>query len=294
MQADVVEALVSLGFNRNEGRAYAALLRLGRATGYEVGQRSGVPRSAVYTVLRRLVDAGAARSLGGNPEHFLATPPAELLELLGKRFDSAGRTLKDAIARIDVAPPAPDAFSVKGYDRVLEEALRIVTSAERTLVMSGWPRELALLEAELAAAQARGVYVVMFSHAALPDSLAGVHFSHGLPESGLESFWEHRLIVVADDVRTLIGATEKSERDTAVLSEAPAIAEFAIGYVALDITLLAQRYRTDVSEVMARILGHRVGRLDELLRAGPPPELGVQHGDPPSRVGPRAKKRRKA
>jgi sugar-specific transcriptional regulator TrmB len=275
-QSDVVDALVNLGFNLNEGRAYASLLRLGPSTGYEVSQRSGVPRSAVYAVLRRLVDEGAARSLPGNPEHFMATPAASLLSLLSKRFDASGHALTTAIAQMDVAPTVPDAFSVRGYERVMEEASRIVSSARRTLVVSGWPRELSALGVDLAAAQQRGAYVVIFSHAVLSPDLAGVHFSYSLPEERLEEFWQHRLVVVADDVRTLIAATEQRDGDSAVLSESAAIAQFAVGQVALDITLLAQRHGHDVSEVMATILGDRVGRLDQLLPAAVP-ELGVVH-----------------
>ncbi|MEZ4437890.1 MAG: helix-turn-helix domain-containing protein [Polyangiaceae bacterium] len=282
-QSDVVDALVAMGFNLNEGRGYAALLRLGPSTGYEVSQRSGVPRSAVYAVLRRLVDQGAARSLAGNPERFMATPPESLLTLLQKRFQASTDTLTHAIERMDVAPAVPDAFSVRGYERVIEEASRIVSSAKDRLVVSGWPRELLRLESELDAAKRRGVYVVIFSHAELADSLAGLHFSYSLPEAQLEEFWEHRLVLVADDRKTLIGATEDRESDTAVLSETPAIAEFAVGQVALDITLLAQRHRCDVSAVMARILGDRVGRLDRIRTDTIQPELGVEHGATPKR-----------
>ena len=290
-QSDVVDALVALGFNLNEGRAYSSLVRLGPSTGYEVSQRSGVPRSAVYAVLRRLVDLGAARSLSGNPERFMATPSDALLELLRTRFDSSGKALRQAIERMDVSPSVPDAFSVKGYDRVMEEAARLVTSAQHTLVVSGWRRELELLESEISAAAARDAYVVLFSHAALPDTLAGTHFSYSLPQERLAEFWEHRLVLVADDSRTLIGATEQRESDTAVLSETPAIAEFAVGQVALDITLLAQRYHHDVSEVMAKILGDRVGRLDQLLAAGAIPELGAVHRVAKPRPRRRSKKK---
>jgi sugar-specific transcriptional regulator TrmB len=295
-QSDVVNALVSLGFNLNEGRAYAALLRLGRSTGYEVSQRAGVPRSAVYAVLRRLVEQGAARSLAGNPERFIATPPDSLLELMRKRFDASGKSLVEAIRRMNVAPAVPDAFSVKGYERVMEEASRIIGSAKRTLVVSGWPRELEQLATELSNADARGAYVVMFSHAVLSPRLGGHHFSYSLPEERLEDFWEHRLVLVADDARTLIGATEQRDGDSAVLSEAPAIAEFAVGQVALDITLLADRYHEDVSEVMATILGDRVGRLGQLLEAAPPPELGVHHSGTPKKTKrkKRSKKKKKA
>ena len=51
-EPDVVPALVALGFSLNESRAYAALLQDSPATGYEVGVRAQIPRSAVYGVLR--------------------------------------------------------------------------------------------------------------------------------------------------------------------------------------------------------------------------------------------------
>lgn len=279
--SDVLDALTSLGFNLNEGRAYAALLRLGPSTGYEVAQRADIPRSAVYGALRRLVVGGAARSISGTPERFVATPADALLAVLRKRFDASSGQLLDAIAHMDVSMPVPDAFSVRGYARVMEEASRLVASAHRCLVVSGWPRELERLSNELSGAQARGVYVVLFSHAYLSEELSGVHFSYGLTEADLEAFWHHRLVIVADDAKSLIAATEQNASDSAVLSEAPAIAEFAVGQIALDITLLSQRHDHDASAVMARILGERVGRLHTLLDAGATSTLGERFGATP-------------
>src|SRR5262249_29599534 len=137
------------------------------------------------------------------------------------------------------------------------------------LVISGWPREIEKLAAELKKAQKRAVYIVVFSHSQLPKLPAEV-FSYELPEADLEAFWKHRIIVVADDRTTLIGATETTEADSAVVSETAAIAEVATSQIALDITLLAQRTKTDASahrlrSVMAKMLGARVGRLDTLL-----------------------------
>ena len=53
-------------------------------------------------------------------------------------------------------------------------------------------------------------------------------------EEDLEDFWKHRLTIVDDDKRTLIGATEMHPSDAAVLSETQAIAEVATSQVALD------------------------------------------------------------
>jgi sugar-specific transcriptional regulator TrmB len=260
----VVAALVELGFSLNESRAYNALLRESPATGYEVGVRAQIPRSAVYGVLRRLVAQGAARAIAGTPERFAPAPAEDLLAMLRTRFDASAEGLEQAMRTMDASPPAPDAFSVRGYARVLEEAVRLIRGAESRLVVSGWPREIEMLSPELKRAAKRGVFIVVFSHAALPK-LPGETFSYGLDEQAVEEFWNHRLTVVADDVRTLIAATEKSDKDTGVVSETAAIAEVATWQIALDITLLAQRKKRDVQGVMASMLGHRVGRLDTLL-----------------------------
>ena len=263
-EPDVVPALVALGFSLNESRAYAALLQESPATGYEVGVRAQIPRSAVYGVLRRLVKAGAARSIAGSPERFAPAPAEDLLLLLRKRFETSAEHLEEAIRRIDVTPEAPDAFSVRGYQRILEEAERLIRGAQQRVVVSGWPREIDQLAGELKRAAKRRVYTVVFSHAELPP-LPGEVFSYGLEEKSLEEFWKHRLVVVADDRRSLIGATEMADTDNAVVSETPAIAEIATNQVALDITLLSQRTQRDIEGVMAKMLGARVGRLDTLL-----------------------------
>jgi sugar-specific transcriptional regulator TrmB len=263
-EPDVVPALVALGFSLNESRAYAALLQESPATGYEVGVRAQIPRSAVYGVLRRLVKAGAARSIAGTPERFAPAPADELLALLRKRFDASTEQLEEAIRSLDTSPPAPDAFSVRGYQRVLEEAERLIRGAQHRLVISGWPREIEQISGELKRAAKRRVYLVVFSHAELP-ALPGEVFTYGLDEKALEEFWKHRLVVIADDHKSLIGATEMSDADAGVVSETTAIAEIATSQIALDITLLSQRQNRDVEGVMAKMLGPRVGRLDTLL-----------------------------
>lgn len=273
-EADLIRALTEHGFSLNESRAYAALVASGPSTGYEVGQKAQIPRSAVYGALRRLVSAGAARSIAGHPERFVAAPAESLLALLRDRFEASAQRLEAAVHSLDTEPPVPDSFSVHGYDRVLEEARRLIREARERVVVSGWPRELSALAEVLEAAARHRVTSYVFSHARIPAGVCGVHFSYGFDEADVEAFWRHRLVIVADDARTLIAATERSDSDNAVISETAAIAEIATSQIALDLTLLAQRHGFDTREVMARILGERVGRLDELLAAGAEPTLG--------------------
>lgn len=266
--SELLPALAAVGFSLNESRAYAALLEESPATGYEIGVRAQVPRSAVYGVLRRLVDSGAARSIPGPPERFVPVPLEDLLALLRTRFEASAAALEQAVEDLEFAPAVPDAYSVRGYARVIEEARRILRRAETRVVISGWPRELAALGGDLRHAEQRNVHIVIFSHGQLPP-LPGEVFSYDLTESALEAFWKHRLVVVADDFRTVIAEAENNDTDHGVVSETRVIADVAVSQVALDITLLSQRRNLDVSVVMARMLGPKVGRLDTLLANRP-------------------------
>ncbi|MCA9610697.1 MAG: TrmB family transcriptional regulator [Myxococcales bacterium] len=268
-EADLIQALTDHGFSLNESRAYTALLQSGPSTGYEVGQKAQIPRSAVYGALRRLVSAGAARSIAGHPERFVAAPAGNLLSLLRDRFDASVVRFEKAVRSLDTDPPVPDAFSVRGYERVLEEAKTLIDGATTQIVLSAWPRELHRLNGSLSEAVRRKVPTYVFSHATIPEDVPGRHFSYGHQEKDLEAFWKHRFVLVVDDQRTLIGATEGTDTDNAVISETDAIAEITTSQIALDLTLLAQRAGADTSEVMAAILGDRVGRLDELFARSP-------------------------
>lgn len=292
-EADLIQALTDHGFSLNESRAYTALLQSGPSTGYEVGQKAQIPRSAVYGALRRLVAAGAARSIAGSPERFVAAPAHMLLSMLRDRFDKSVRRLDEAVRSLDTEPPVPDAFSVHGYERVLEEAKQLIVNAESQLVIAGWPREIAALSESLAEAARGKVRVYIFSHAAIPDGVPGTHFSYGFEETDLEDFWKHRLVIVADDQRTLIGATEGDASDNAVISETAAIAELATSQIALDLTLLAQRTDHHTDAVMAEILGDRVGRLDELFAKDPVAVFGREVA-PAKKAGKRRKAARRS
>lgn len=57
--ADTVALLQRLGFGDYEARTYITLLQRRPLSGYELAKSSGVPRSNIYTVLRKLEARGA-------------------------------------------------------------------------------------------------------------------------------------------------------------------------------------------------------------------------------------------
>jgi sugar-specific transcriptional regulator TrmB len=260
---DILDSLAELGFSTNEARAYRGLLVESPATGYEIAQRAGIPRSAIYAVLKRLEDGGLVARVEESPTRYAPLPPSDLMGVLRRRFDGSLRSLEDSIRKLRPPPPPVDLWSVTGYDEVLDRAESLIQSAEKSIFLSIWRREALRLQPTLEAASKRKVKLITFSFCSVETP--GRVYSYGLEERDLETFWKHKMILVVDHTRTLMGSTEPREKSDAVVTGHPAITEVALNNIALDITLLTQRKRIDATESMVDMLGERLGSLDPLV-----------------------------
>jgi predicted transcriptional regulator len=264
---EVLESLTELGFSTNEARAYRGLLVESPATGYEIAQRANIPRSAIYAVLKRLEENGLVARVEESPARYAPLPPSDLMGVLRRRFDTNLKSLEDSLRRMRPPPPPIDLWNVSGYDEVLERAAAMVRVAEKHVFLSVWRREAERLLPVLRDAAERKVKVIAFSFTALESlgGMPGTLYTYGLEESDLEAFWKHKLILVVDHARALMGTTEPSARSEAVVTGHASIIEIALNNIALDITLLSQRRRIDATESMVEMLGDRLGSLDPLV-----------------------------
>ena len=261
---DILDALTALGFSTNEARAYRGLLVESPATGYEIAQRANIPRSAIYAVLKRLEEGGLVARVEESPAKYAPLPPTDLYGVLRRRFEGSLGSLEESLRRMRPPPPPVDLWNVSGYDEVMDRAAALIDGAERFLFLSLWRREATRLKAPLDKAGRRGVRITAFSFSAL-EGVPGRVFSYGLDEGDLEAFWKHKIILVVDHGRTLMGGAEPSDRSEAVVTGHPAITEVALNNIALDITLLSQRKKIDATDSMVEMLGDRLGSLDPLV-----------------------------
>jgi len=261
---DILESLAELGFSTNEARAYKGLLFESPATGYEIAQRAGIPRSAIYAVLKRLEDEGMVARVEETPARYAPLPPSDLLGVLRRRFDRSLDGLDASLRRLRPPPPPVDLWNVSGYNEVIERARTLIDGAEEHIFCSIWRREAGRLRTAFEAAAKRKVKIISFSFCAL-DEQPGKVYSYQLDEKDLEAFWKHKIILVVDHGRTLMGGCEPEDDSDAVVTGHPAITEVALNNIALDITLLSQRKKLDSSESMVEMLGERLGSLDPLV-----------------------------
>jgi sugar-specific transcriptional regulator TrmB len=247
----LIADLVSAGLARNEALAWLTLLEnpeeLG-LTGYEVAARSAIPRSAVYTVLRKLESAGAAFQIGSDPARFAPTAPD--LWVAEQRRQALQRlsAVADGLSALPKRTRPEPIWIVNAYDDVLAKAADMIRGAETAIYLSAWPRELSILAPALAQGPDRSMHRILHVPAALAEPLAGFRcWADDLADQGPRSAWAHKLIVVVDQSQALIGGAERGANNQAVWTRNPSLVDVATNHIILDVTLLARRTGRDCS-----------------------------------------------
>jgi len=114
----IVEKLERIGLTEYEAKAYLALLEAHLNTATKVSQKSGVPRTRIYSVLQALALKGWVRIYSGVPLLFKAQAPQEVFDKIkeeyGEFLDSVKSTLKDEVKNMK------DKFVIKKFDIGLE------------------------------------------------------------------------------------------------------------------------------------------------------------------------------
>ncbi len=248
----IVALFADAGLTRNEALAYLALLESPEEeglTGYEVAARSGIPRSAVYAVMRKLETARACFSTGESPARYRATAPATLVGDM--RYHAVGQLDKLA-SELDRFPkrsfPEP-IWTYASYDDVIARTDAMIRRAERSVYLSLWAREAAALAPALAEVADRKLHRVVFSTDRLGTPPPGFSvWSDELTSDAEKATWSHKILAIVDRREAVIGGAEPDADNHAVHTRNPSLVDVATNHVILDITLLAQRTGRDCSD----------------------------------------------
>ncbi|MCD6099727.1 MAG: helix-turn-helix domain-containing protein, partial [Candidatus Marinimicrobia bacterium] len=75
IEDEIIAQMVKMGFTVYEAKTYLALLKSNPATGYEVSQIAHIPRSVIYSVLRKLESEGVVISIHDKPKKYIPLSP---------------------------------------------------------------------------------------------------------------------------------------------------------------------------------------------------------------------------
>ncbi|MEJ2052520.1 MAG: helix-turn-helix domain-containing protein [Calditrichaceae bacterium] len=254
-----------LGFTVYEAKAYISLLQNSPATRYELSKNSGVPRSAIYSVVKQLENLGAVNALYRNPEKYIPLPPEQLFSLLqdrlNERIDEARKSLKG----IECNLLSDHLWNIVGYQNMIHKAREIIAKAEKEIYLSLWRREFKLLQSEVKKARERGIKITLFSFTDI-DSQADYVYTYKLDERKLSKIWAHKIILVADHQELLMGEADNVVPKKTAWTTNKAIVDIATNHIILDITLFGLRLNVNIDEAVNVMQSSKSDELSTIMR----------------------------
>jgi len=152
----VLETLHSLGLGKNEVKVYLKLLELGEATSWDLIKGLEINSSKVYECLGKLEKKGLIGYVKKtNRKHFLASPPARLLDFI----DEKERKLSEEKKRVQQILPKLNSIRKKTGEE-----------AQEAVIYQGSKGYKTLLENMLSELSPNGEYIT-FASGILRDSL---------------------------------------------------------------------------------------------------------------------------
>jgi len=254
----LIADLVATGLAKNEALAWLTLLEDDGdqgLTGYEVAARSGIPRSAIYAVLRKLEAVGAAFQASADPALFAPTEPG--IWIARQRQQAQGRldAVAAGLARLPQRVRPEPVWIVNPYDDVLNRAIDMISRAQASVYLSAWDRELARLAPALASVGDRSLHRVLHAPETLTSPPPGFScWVDDLAGDAGKAGWSHKLLVVVDRSEALIGGAEPQANNQAVWTRNPALVDIATNHIILDVTLLAAQAGRDCADAVAPMM----------------------------------------
>lgn len=133
-----ISVLKGIGLTMYEAEAYVTLISLISATATEIAEKSGIPRSKIYDVLKGLSKKNFIEVEDGRPQTYNVKSP---VEVLGREKDRIDSEIDDTITRLTnvyengMSQVQAPIWRIYGVEKIISQELEIIKRAKTTVNM---------------------------------------------------------------------------------------------------------------------------------------------------------------
>ena len=133
-----IEVLKGIGLTMYEAEAYVTLTSLISATAVEVSEKSGIPRSKIYDVLKKLSEKNFIEIEDGRPLTYNVKSPVEVLTREKERLNAE---IDDTITRLTyvyengMSQVQAPIWRIYGVEKIIAQELEIIKRARDSINM---------------------------------------------------------------------------------------------------------------------------------------------------------------
>lgn len=207
-------------FTEYETKVYTTLLKIGKATGYEVSKMSGVPRSKVYNVLESLYQKAIVQRSSGEPTLYSAIGVDDFIDSLRTGTMNDLTSLQRVLRKEEqTVHESNEIWNLEGYENILAKVKNLVRSAKDELFIQIWLEDVdeELLELLQEAEQRMDKYVlILFSPHHEYEIGLKRYYPHYFEHEKLEEMQSRWINVVKDNSYMMLSTIHSKDWASAV------------------------------------------------------------------------------
>ena len=133
-----ISVLKGLGLTMYEAQAYLTLISLISSTASEVAEKSGIPRSKIYDVLKGLTKKNFIDVEDGRPLTYNVKSP---VEVLGREKEKIDTKIDDTITRLTniyengMTQVQAPIWRIYGVEKIINQEVEIITKSKTSINM---------------------------------------------------------------------------------------------------------------------------------------------------------------
>jgi len=249
---NILEHLQNLNFSQYESKAYLALLKHSRVTGYELAKKSGIPASKIYQVLNKLLEKEVVIALDSEPVKYAPIPPAEVLYRLRSNFMHTLAAVRPELLKISQHQQNTDNYiwNASGRPAIINKVNDFINQAGKKIHLSVWDEEIEEIQVALKRAQRRkvSIFIVHYGEKRLG---VGVEFRHGREHTIRRQRGARRIALEVDEQKVILAHFLEDGSSNAVWTTNKGLVLLAKDYIIHDIYTIrmAEKFGEAVNEI---------------------------------------------
>ena len=233
--SEMIEKLNSLGLNAYEAKSYVALLRLSTGGGYAIAKRAGIPTSKVYEALSMLAAKGFIVSDGMKKPSYTPVPPTKVLGDIKDDMASKIELLIPELEKTSLRRKEMSIQSIKGIRAVYSQFRRLFKRAEKKILLTAWPEDLAEFGTDLQDAAGRLELIILANGPfELPGAEIFLHRRTDMLKRYIPGRW---LLAVSGSGEGIAAFFDEHDHAQCIWTEDPGIYQIFHDHILHDVSL---------------------------------------------------------
>jgi HTH-type transcriptional regulator, sugar sensing transcriptional regulator len=202
---NILRHLQHLNFSQYESRAYLALLKQSKMTGYEIAKHSGIPDSKIYAVLNKLLEKDVILALDSEPVRYTPLPPNDIIARMKgdylQTFDSLHKSL-NAVYQNDQTNDHY-IWNLNGRQEIMRRIIEFIDLSQNSLYLSVWDEEVNGIKKSLYLAHERGVKISIVHYGKIRLDV-GQEYRHGREHQIRQQRGARRIALEVDEEKVVL------------------------------------------------------------------------------------------